>query len=96
MKFQITDRAELDLEEIALYIELDRPAAADKLIGEFFDRFALLCRQPRLGVERPDIADDIRVLVHLKWLIFYRIRPDAIQVVRVLHGAMDIAREDYP
>lgn len=39
---------------------------------------------------RPDIAVAGRVLVERPYLILYRILPDAVQIVRVLHGARRI------
>jgi toxin ParE1/3/4 len=45
---------------------------------------------PKAGVSRPNIAPDVRLLVEPPYLIFYRIRPENIQIVRVLHGVRDI------
>lgn len=45
---------------------------------------------PEAGASRTNIADDARLLIEQPYLIFYRIRPDTIQVVRVLHGARNI------
>lgn len=39
---------------------------------------------------REDIAPGIRMQVHGKYLVFYRIQTDAIRVERILHGAQDI------
>lgn len=39
------------------------------------------------GVARPDIAPEARMLVERPYAIFYRVLPDGVQIVRVLHGA---------
>jgi toxin ParE1/3/4 len=43
-----------------------------------------------VGPARPDIAGDARILVERPYLILYRLVPEGVQIVRVLHGARDI------
>jgi toxin ParE1/3/4 len=42
------------------------------------------------GPLRPEIAFDARVLVEPPYLILYRVVPDGVQIVRVLHGARHV------
>ena len=39
---------------------------------------------------REHIAPGIRMQVHGKYLVFYRIRMDEIRIERILHGAQDV------
>ena len=50
---------------------------------------------PELGRPRPEVYSGIRSLLCRNHLIFYRIRPDAIEVLRILHGSMDLPNKEY-
>ena len=45
---------------------------------------------PEAAPLREDIAPGIRMQVYGKYLVFYRIRMDAIRIERILHGAQDV------
>ena len=85
-----TSRAHLDLVEIALHIAKENPAAADRWLDGFDEKCKALAHMPELGRKRPDLAPGLRGLPMGSYVIFYRLIPDGIQVVRVLHGARDI------
>jgi toxin ParE1/3/4 len=89
-KIERTARAEEDLIDIWVYIAHDDIRAADRVLEEIEHRFFLLADQPRLGRERPDIAQELRYLPVRRYLILYREIPGGIEVVRVVHGARDI------
>lgn len=46
-----------------------------------------LAEEPLLGPARPDLGDRLRYMPHDRYLIFYVVRHDGIEIVRVLHGA---------
>ncbi len=85
-----TQRARADL--LALWIEIAKhnPAAADRVYDRLEARVNILSEFPEAGVTRPDIAAEARMLVESPYLILYRIRPEDVQIVRVLHGARDV------
>jgi len=93
----ITDAAEADLERIGDAIAQARPARAASFLLELREcckglsympeRFQAVPRYERLGVRRR---------VHGDYLIFYRIRPSAVEILHVLHGAMDYERLIFP
>lgn len=85
-----TRRARADLLDIWLEIAKSDPAAADRLYDRLEDHVTVLAQFPKAGVARPDIAEEARILVESPYLILYRVRPDEVQIVRVLHGARDI------
>jgi len=43
------------LKEMAKYIALDKPLAAEKWVNDLFDRVALLGSQPEMGREVPEL-----------------------------------------
>ncbi len=82
--------AEEDLIAIWLHIASDSPRAADNLLDRIDERWNLLATQPYSGPARPDIGPDIRHLVIGSYLTLYRVRPDHIEILRVLHGRRDL------
>ncbi|AUB80977.1 type II toxin-antitoxin system RelE/ParE family toxin [Candidatus Thiodictyon syntrophicum] len=87
-----TARAEDDLVDIWIYIARDNPDAADRLLEEIDRKCVLLAENPRLGRARPDIAPEFRHWPIGSYLILYRLLPDGIEVVRVVHGARRLDR----
>lgn len=82
-----TAQAEEDLIAIWLFIAKDNLTAADKLLAKFENVFEILIEQPEFGAARPDIAPELRYFPVGKYLIFYRIIADGIEIVRVVHGS---------
>jgi toxin ParE1/3/4 len=85
-----TARARRDLIDIWLEVSEVNPAAADDLYNRLEARVEILRRFPQSGPARPDIAPAARALIELPYLILYRIIPEGVQIVRVLHGARNI------
>jgi toxin ParE1/3/4 len=46
---------------------------------------------PLVGVAREQLAPGLRVTFHGAYAIYYRPLPDEIVIIRVLHGARDVA-----
>lgn len=75
-----------------LLIHESNPAAANRFLQRIEARIEILRRFPEAGQRRRDIAPDARVLVEPPYLILYRLIPEGVQIVRVLHGARRIGR----
>ncbi|MFY9341820.1 MAG: type II toxin-antitoxin system RelE/ParE family toxin [Planctomycetota bacterium] len=90
--------AEEDLAQAYLYIGMDSPSAADRLLDAVERAVALLQARPRAGRVcqfRSPRARGLRSWVvrgFENWLIFYRAGRGDIEVVRFVHGARDIPR----
>jgi toxin ParE1/3/4 len=88
-----TSDAIADLDAIWDYIANDSIDAADRIIDEVVEQFALLSRNLEVGELQPLLADGTyRRFTHRKHVIYYRPFDDGIVVVRVLHGARDHER----
>jgi toxin ParE1/3/4 len=74
-----------NLDEEAAYIALDNPKAARLVVERVLNAVATLAEQPALG--RPGRVPGTRELVVLKtrYLIPYRIRGNAVEILRVFH-----------
>jgi toxin ParE1/3/4 len=90
---RLKPQARLDLIEAALYIAQGDPLAADRFLDGIASALKLLGRNPMMGRERPELAESLRSLPHRPYVIFYRSVEVGIEVVRVLHGARDIASQ---
>ncbi|MFN8659712.1 MAG: type II toxin-antitoxin system RelE/ParE family toxin [Candidatus Obscuribacterales bacterium] len=92
MKLLITSAAELDLEEIEAYISNDNPAAADRLLVSLLKRFEVLAEMPGIGRRRDKFARGVRSIAEGDYVVLYRVKNNAVEILRVLHGAMDPER----
>ena len=91
MRVHKTRQAEADLLNIWFHIAEHDISAADRLLDRVERRCTTLAQRPRLGAARPEIAPDAHSLVEGRYLILYRIVGQVIEIVRVVHGARDLA-----
>ena|SRR5579864_7192194 len=86
----ITPRATLDLIEIWNYIADDSVEAADRFVDEIHEAMQNLCRHPGMGRQREELAPRLRSFPFQRYILFYRVNPKTLEVVRVIHGARDV------
>ena len=94
--FVLSDEARSDLFEVWAFVAGDNPPAADKLERDIMQACALLARRPDIGHRRRDLCADASVRFHtvrVWYLIVYEIGAEPLRIVRILHGARDVARE---
>lgn len=85
-----TPAAEQDLVDIWCSIALDAPNAADRVFDGLVDRIQQLAEFPELGAARSEVDPAARCLIEGNYLILYRLRDDAVEIVRIIHGARDL------
>jgi toxin ParE1/3/4 len=85
-----TRLADEDLLEIWLYIAQNNIDAADRLLEKIDKKCQLLTDSPRVGVRRDDLALGVFCLIEGKYLIFYRIINETVEILRILHGARNL------
>lgn len=88
--------AEDDLIDIWVRIAPDNEAAADRLIDEIHDVTRKLVTFPLMGRAADQLRVGARAFVHRDYLIVYRPMDYGIAVLRVAHGARDIAMLEFP
>ncbi|MGK7872171.1 MAG: type II toxin-antitoxin system RelE/ParE family toxin [Xenococcaceae cyanobacterium] len=90
MKLRFRPQALADLEEIHDYIGEDNLAKAKEFVALLRERCTLIAKNPSIGVSRPEIREGVRSFSVKKYIIFYRILDDTVEVLAVVHGARDI------
>jgi toxin ParE1/3/4 len=89
-QYNVPDEAESDLIAIWFYLAEVDVTIADNTLDAMGEKFTLLATHPLMGVTRPELAPDLRSFPAGRYLIFYRLVADAIEIVRVIHGAQDL------
>lgn len=85
-----------DLIQHAEWIALDNPEAARRFLQTAFRSFEFLANSPEAGptarLKHPRLRD-VRFWVlpppFNRWLVFYRLEPQHVVILRVLHSAQD-------
>jgi len=95
MKLRISEQVKEDLIDLWEYIAVHDELAADRYLDSVFERAGELCIHPEIGRPRPEVHTKVRSLLCRNHLIFYRIRTETIEVLRILHGSMDLPNQDY-
>ena len=97
MIVDFSDEAEAALEAIGDYIALDNPRRAASFIKELRSACEKIGDMPR-GYQLVPRHENtgIRRSVHGKYLIFYHIVSGRIEILHILHGAMDVEAVLFP
>jgi toxin ParE1/3/4 len=82
--------AEADLLAIAQYIAENDPGLALTFVERLRARCLSLGKHPELGRPRPEFGVDIRGLWEKPYVALYRITADAVEILTIVHGAMDL------
>lgn len=79
-----------DFDHIYDFIAPHNPAAAAKVLRNLDKTIQLLADQPHLGRPYRHKRQQLRLLTHGDYLVFYQEKPGRIELVRVLHGRQNI------
>ena len=90
MIYRLSRRARRELLDIWLYIAEDNESAADRLVDAITQHFQMLGRNPYAGRRRDDLRMGYRSLAVGQYVIFYRVDPEAVQIMHILHGKRDL------
>lgn len=92
MKLFFTPLAEEDLAGIFGHIAQERPQTAVKMVGEIRRRCQLIADYPKIGERCAWISKSHRRSVVRRWVIYYRVASNRLEIVRVLDGSRDVNR----
>lgn len=90
LKLIISPKAESDLIDIWLYIAEDQPINADRFLDRLNDVAMALAETPGMGVDRPSIAEGLKSFPVGHYILFYRVQPSELELVRVLSSSRDV------
>ena len=90
MRFRFSRRAEADIEQIGDYTASDAPRRAVSYVRELRAQCRRLAEFPEAHALREEFGRGVRVAVHGRYLIFYVVHKDLLEVRRVIHGARNI------
>ena len=91
-KYHLTNKAVEDLTNIWNYTyEEWSESQADKYYDALFEAIQDISQNPDLGKNYEGIAKGVSGFLKNKHIVFYlRINSDLIEIVRILHGRMDL------
>ena len=73
------------------YIAQDSPAYAQRTVDRLITRSERLSTHPLLGSTVPEYtSEDVRELVERPYRIMYRVLPDRVHILAVIHGAQSL------
>jgi len=92
MKVHWTDTAESHLDSIYVYIAQDSPEYARRVVDRITRRSQQIGKFPSSGRRVPECnVDEIREIIEGSFRVIYRIKSDQIDILAVIHGAMDLS-----
>jgi len=93
--YKLRPRARDDLRAIHRWIAEDDPIRARTFIVELTEHFQKIADLNLRHRVVEAIGPDIRIAVHGNYNIYYRFVANDVLIVRVLHGARDLGREEF-
>ena len=93
MRVVVSLRARSDILGIYSCLAERSPAAADRMLVRFSQRFDELREFPFLGPDRSELRVSLRGLLMNGYIAFYTVEAERIVIVRVLDSRMDIVQE---
>ena len=97
MRLEITPAALADLRSIRAYT-LERWGSAQETayLDRMWEKFESILANPAPYRARPDLFPGCQLAVEGKHVILFRVNKSTLQIVRVLHSAMDFTRHLGP
>ncbi len=83
--------ADRDLDDIYDWIAADDPVAAERHIRRIVAAAERLADFPETGRARPEIGEGARSVTVGRYLLLYRIERECVDIVRIVHGAREVA-----
>jgi toxin ParE1/3/4 len=89
----IAPAAKTDLKDIYQYgLRQWGQTQSESYLENIKEQLWMLTEQPLIGVDRSELLHCTRSLPVESHILFYRVTPDTIEIIRVLHGRQDPQR----
>lgn len=91
-KFRISKRARIDIDKIWEYTYHKwSMSQADKYFKELQKQFIKISKDPKIGKNYDHVKKNYQGCIYKSHIIFYKVdRLGEIEIVRILHGRMDL------
>lgn len=86
-RIRFSDQARADLGEVWDYLSEVSEKAADQKVDRITATCQLFADTPELGRRREEFRPGVRSFPIDNHLIFYRVGPERVDILRILHGA---------
>lgn len=90
MRIRRLPRAIRDIDEIWDWVAAEDMRAAERLAERITHATDRLADFPESGSPRPELGRDVRSIVVGRYIVVYRVGPDSVDIVRVVHGAREL------
>jgi toxin ParE1/3/4 len=90
LRVRLTAQSRDDLSEIWDYIADDNITAADRTVDRLIAACQKFAHTPEVGRSREEFRHGLRSFAVGNHVIFYRIWPEQVDILRILHGARNI------
>lgn len=85
--------AENDLREIEIFIAKDSVLHAISFVDRLIESTEKLSSSPKIGRIVPEFnREDLREVLFRSYRVVYQLTADTVTILRVVHGARDLAR----
>jgi len=88
-RLRYSDASKEDLKEIARFIAKDKPKAAREWVAKLREKCRMLAEHPEVGDDRADLGEGIRSTYVGTYIIYFRQRRQALEIVRVKQGNLE-------
>lgn len=96
MKVLFSPESRQDLREIFRYIARDNLDAAIGFVRRLRQRCLDVAPMPNAGRKRDEIRQGFRSVTEGDYVIIYRIRPDAVEILHIVQGNRDLSKIVFP
>ncbi|MEZ0302405.1 MAG: type II toxin-antitoxin system RelE/ParE family toxin [Hyphomicrobiaceae bacterium] len=92
----LSDRARRDLDEIYDYlVRVADPRTARRFIAKLNLHLERIAHTGHSGAPRNDVRPGLRLAVHGRYNIYFRVTASETIIIRVLHSARDVCRLQF-
>lgn len=92
LRLEISDEAEQDLVDIWKYIAEDSPVNAVRFLRKLADKYHWLTEHSEAGLKRDELLPGLCVYPYAKYMVYYRVTGNTLELVRILHSSRDLNR----
>ncbi len=95
-RFRLSERAADDLTSIYDYIAAENPKSARRVVDGIQAKMRSIAALGLTGAPADPSVSRLRIIVFRSYLVYFRVTPSNLLVLRILHGRQDISPDDFP